>query len=301
MHPTIAAVLTPCSASKRKLSAPTLEAARQLSGPQVAVAERWLSGLAAASVLTPAQDLYVGTSYSRVRRVAEDAGSSLFIVSAGLGLLEGSTRVPSYDLTLSPSAPARIQSRITDRFDATVWWQQMQRGRFATAMEAIATGDGRILVALTMPYAQLIGAALSELPSLARSRLRIFGAGLKSSLDASLHTNVMPYDARLNAVMPGTRLDFSSRALAHLAELVALRPLQDAGADAELVRATLAPAAAPTSTTRPKLTDAELLKHIEVLVRRGLSKTSALRELRERMGLACEQSRFARLYGSVST
>lgn len=295
----ISAVLTSCSARKQELSSPALNASEQAVGPQAAVAEQWLAKLAAAPALIPARDLYIGTSFKRVRHAAERVGCSLFIMSAGLGLLEGGTRVPRYDLTLSPFATACIQSLVTDNFDPALWWRQMQRGPFASAIEVIAGGEGRILVALTKPYAQMIGAALTQLPEAAQSRLRIFGAGLNSSLATSLHSQVMPYDARLDVIVPGTRLDFASRALVHFADLLSLQPGGDAREDADRVRAVLAPVEVPETGKRLKLADAELSGHVKVLVQRGLSRTSALRELREGMGLACEHARFARLYRSV--
>jgi hypothetical protein len=217
-----------------------------------------------------------------------------------LGLVAGTTRVPAYDLTLSPSAPTRIQSRITDCFDAATWWQQIQSGRFASPLEAIATGQGRILMALTKPYAQLVGVALAQLSPAAIQRLRIFGARLERFLPTALHTQVMPYDARLDMMAPGTRLDFSSRALVHFAALAATQPLQGAAHDAALVRAALTPTPVPQRTLRPKASDEEVLRHIATFAQRGLPSTSALRELRECLGIACEQSRFRRLYKSVS-
>lgn len=297
---TISAVLTPCSARKQKLPVGALNASRQRIGAQSEVAHAWVTSLTFAEGQVAAQDLYQGASFSRLRRVAASFSCSLFVVSAGLGLVAGTTRVPAYDLTLSPSAPTRIQTRITDRFDAATWWQQIQSGRFASPLESIATGQGRILMALTKPYALLVGAALAQLPPTVIQRLRIFGTSLERFLSTALRTQVMPYDARLDVIAPGTRLDFSSRALAHFAALIATQPLQGAEDDAARVRAALEPTPMPQNALRPQASDEEVLRHIAAFVQRDLPSTSALRELRECLGIACEQSRFRRLYRSVS-
>lgn len=297
---TISAVLTPCSARKRKLSSAPLDLVDLMSGPQDRVARQWLDQVGAAAGQVAAQDLYQGASFTRIRDVARAHASPLFVVSAGLGLVAGATQIPAYELTLSPSAPTRIQSRVTGRFEPADWWQHIQSGRFAAPMQALGAGDGRILIALTRPYAQLIGAALADSPAAVIARLRVFGSGLAPALPAALHAQLMPYDARLDALMPGTRLDFSSRALAHFAALIVDQPVGDLAQDAQRVRAALAPAVAPTNAMRPKASDEELVAHIGKLKREGLSKTSALRQLREGLGIACEQGRFRRLYNSVS-
>lgn len=297
---TISAVLAPCSAHKRKLPTHLLEAARLPAGTQSVVARGWLDNVSTADGQISARDLYQGVSFSRLRQVADLHGCPLFVVSAGLGLLKGSTLAPAYDLTLSPSAPSRIQLHITDRFDPAAWWQQMQTGRFASSIDVLAVGEGRILVALTKPYAQLVGTALAQLTREAIKRLRIFGMSLEKSLPYALHAQVMPYDARLDALVPGTRLDFPSRALAHFAALIAAHPLQDVAGDGALVRAALAPITRPVSAMRSKASDEELLRQISALAQHGLSTTRALRELRLNLGIACEHGRFRRLYTMVS-
>lgn len=295
----ISAVLTPCSARKQKLPVRALDASRLIRGGQSEVGARWLAELEAVDRLTPSRDLYQGASFLRSRRVADTYGCPLFVVSAGLGLLAADTRVPAYDLTLSQSSLTRIQTRVIDHFDSGEWWRQIQLGPFATPLNEIAKGQGRILVALTKPYAKLIGAALTQLPATALQRLRIFGASLEKALPAALHEQVLPYDDRLSVLIPGTRLDFSSRALAHFAALAASQPLQCIEADAQLVLASLAPASEPQLTRRSRASDLEVLKHAQVLAQRGLPSARALRELRNGMGVACEQGRFKRLYKSI--
>lgn len=295
----ISVVLTPCSARKEKLLVGALDSTRLPPGSQADLGKAWVASLKSSGGQIAARDLYRGASFSRLRRVAESVGCPLFVISAGLGLVEGNTHVPAYDLTLSSSAPTRLQARVTNQFDAAAWWQQVQRGPFASSMEAIGVGEGRILISLSKPYAQLISGSLAQLPSGVIQRLRIFGEGLEQSLSAVLRAQVMPYDKRLDLMVPGTRLDFPSRALAHFTGLTGVHLLKGVEEDAARVRAALASMSVPPSISRCKTSDEELLKHIAIFVQRGLPSSSALRQMRGRLGVACEQGRFNRLYKSI--
>lgn len=298
---TISAVLTPCSARKQKLSMRPMSAAQFPLGPQAEVARAWVAGLAKVTGQIAARDLYSGASFLRLRRIADKFRCPLYVLSAGLGLVRGTTRIPPYELTVSPSAATRVQTRIVGPFGASAWWQQIQSGPFAEPLDSINPGQGRIIVALTKPYARLVGEALSQLPPLVVRRLRIFGASIERALPESLHAQVMPYDVRLDVLIPGTCLDFSSRAAVHFAELVATEPLQDATEDAARVRGALTHTLVPPRVQRPSATDDELLRYIAAYIRRGLPSTSAFRQLRESIGVACEHGRFRRLYQSVSS
>lgn len=217
-------------------------------------------------------------------------------MSAGLGLVADTASVPAYDLTLSPMAASMIQRRVRGTFDAPAWWKRMQAGPYANDLAMLSGGNGRILVALTQPYAALCGAALAQLPKEDIHRLRLFGGGLKAHLPATLHANILPYDARLDALVPGTRLNFAARALAHFATLLQDAPQDAIETDCARVERALASEIRPTSCVRTRATDDELLCRIGGFIRRGLSAPAALRELRSCAGVACEERRFRRLF-----
>lgn len=292
----MAAVLSPCSARKSKLSSPGLDCASLPFAPQAEVATEWLARLNNKADLTPASELYVGDSLTRVRGAGGRARAPLFVVSAGLGLLHATTAVPSYDLTLARGADGAIHNRVTGRFDPAMWWERVQSSPFAHPLGEVGqAGSGRILVALTRPYAALVGPALAALPAALRERLRIFGLGIGAHLPEALRPQIIPFDARLDVISPGTRLNGAARQLVHFSDLVTSQPIGSVKQDQALVDKAFASLEVPSAISRERANDAVLLKRINGLAREGLSATSALRRLRD-VGMACEEQRFRRLY-----
>ncbi len=299
----ITLLVAPCSARKMKLPVASLCANKLPRGTQAAVAEAWLARLASAprERLTPSRELYAGRTYQRIRALSEQAGYRLLVISAGLGLVESSTAVPSYDLTLSPSAMHSLRTKIASRIVPSAWWEAVQQGPYATSVAALGKGNGRVLVALTHSYAEMVGRSLASLPPSVRGRLRIFGSGLAPHLPAVLHPQIIIYDGRLERVIAGTRLDAASRAMAHFVDIVGNSPATTVDADRAAIDAALSDIAPPITPFRKRASDATLMQYIVRFVRSGLSATNALKRLRAEALIACEERRFRRLYDEVSS
>ncbi len=244
----------------------------------------------------PAGDLYTGRGAHLGRRAAASAGSPLYFASAGLGLIESRTLVPAYALTVADRGVDAIASRVEGRFDPGAWWSAVSRAPGSSSFADVTrSSDGLCLVALSQPYAMLLSADLEALPEDDKRRLRLFGWRLGDRLPPSLQVAVMPYDARLDAAVPGTQNDFPQRALAHFLSSGAIRAGAGRGAHREAVRAGMAELVAPRRRVRPKATDGEILAWIvrRLPVMRGVQRL--LRGIRDE-GIACEQARFSRLY-----
>ncbi len=294
----VASIASPCSARKGKLPETALQARFLPRGTQKVVSETWVGRLTKVRCarLVLARDLYAGTAFRRARVAADAVGCSLFVISAGLGLVAGTTLVPAYDLTLSPSAASPLQARLTGEFAPPLWWAALQHGPFASPLADLGRRNGRILVALTQPYAALIGSALAALPVPIRGRLRLLGSGLIQHLPTALRGQAIQYDVRLNVLNPGMRMDAAARALAHFARLIASIPVGSVEDDQQAVESALANISRPVAEKRPRVSDETLSEHIVCLARRGLSATNALRYLRCEAHMACEERRFRRLY-----
>lgn len=299
----IASIAVPCSARKEQLPPPSLRSMNLRKDWPLRVSRQWMERLREASAdegaLVAAENLYKGRAFQVARAAANAIGGPLFIISAGLGLVGGSTQVPSYDLTLSPYAEEALQAKLRGQLDPTKWWSAVQSGPYACSMESLGRHDGRILVALTQPYADLIGQALALLPVEMRTRLRIFGGGLGQRLPEEIRPNVIFYDGRLDALNPGTRLDAGARALAHFAELTHRCPVTDVHADQALVEIALNGVTPPDVPVRQRVSDEVLKEKLACFARAGLSASVALRRLRDDVQVACEERRFRRLYEEV--
>ena len=263
-----------------------LRADRLPTGSQAAVSAEWSRRLRSSNTHARASELYMGRGFSLGREAAEVAGVPLFVVSAGLGLVPGAREVPTYGLTVGARADDAIAARIEGRFDPQGWWRGVRAGPFSTDWDA--------------PFAaRMIASDLATLGDDRRRRLRLFGTGIDAVLPAALAPNIMPYDARLEAIRPGTRTDFAQRALAHFAAMV--RTSADPVGDADAVSDILSHNTAPVRIDRPRADDEFVIgaisRHMEST--RGIGRI--LRRVRDHDRIACEQRRFTRLYRIAET
>jgi hypothetical protein len=99
-------------------------------------------------------------------------------------------------------------------------------------------------------------------------------------------------------LVPGTKSDFAQRALVHFANHIA-GGLADLAVDIAAVTRALAAAEPPPRIVRAPASDAELLKLIRTRLSPSASASRLLRLLRDEDQIACEQSRFAKLFRQV--
>lgn len=258
----------------------------------------------ASAQTSQAIDLYCGRSFREALSVAA-APNYIWIVSAGLGLVRGTQCIPSYSLTLAPNSPDSISNAIVS-FDAREWW---------SALSQLQTSSGHlidlcrtypeciIVMALSTNYYKLVEGDLLSLGKSALSRIRIMGLSL-GLVSPEVARVVMPYDLRLDgpdSKLPGTRSDFPQRALRHfVTEILSAEPKGSAGRHAEMVRESLDGMRFPRKRTRLRLSDSQIRSHINSeWAAVGGRSASMLRRLRDELGIACEQSRFAKLFKQV--
>jgi hypothetical protein len=297
-----AAVVAPCSGRKSVSPAHIARAISLPVAPQEDLESAWAARLADLDAAVPASRLYAGRGFRLAGDAAALLSAPLFIVSAGLGLVDAKRRVPSYGVTIGGRGSDTIGERAEDQFDADAWWQAVNRGRFASPISVLFRGAMPVLAALTQPYALMLSRSLGKLPANAIGRLRICGLGLAELLPENVRSSVMPYDERLQSIFPGTRADFAQRALYHFAKhVLPVHPQGDAHEHRDAVFAALSAGRTPTRHQRPRLSDEALIDVIAVRLARGprgIQRT--LRALRDEEGIACEQARFTRLYHSAA-
>lgn len=250
-------------------------------------------------IACPAGSLYAGRGFQLARQAAEARNAALYIVSAGLGLVAADCEIPAYGLTVGGRGPESVSGRTRGRFDPAAWWRAVATGPFSTPLaDVFARGaPGPVLIALTQPYALMLAPELERLPRDALHRLRVVGTKLETLLPVRLADCVLPYDERLDSVLPGTRADFPQRALMHFVTCgLSALPRAEAADHRDWVLATLADRHAPQRPQRPRLSDEAILSLIErhLTTTRGVGRL--LRVLRDKEGIACEQARFTRLY-----
>lgn len=294
-QPSAATVVTICTRRKKERATRLATAVSLPVGAQTKVGAVWLKRLEALPANTLARDIYAGRGFSIAREAAEAAAGRLYVASAGLGLVPGGRKIPSYGLTVSPSDPDSVANRVSSTFDPSEWFETMLRGPYSDSWSKVAGGSGRILLALTNSYAAMIGPSLAALSPSTRERLRFFGPSLAGALPASLAPNISPHDARIDTIMPGTKSDLPQRCLLHFVQVVGNEP-GDCASDFAKIRASLKGIRRPVRPVRPRQTDKQILALIKAHLKTGTGMVRTLRAIRDDHGVACEQGRFTRLY-----
>lgn len=264
--------------------------------------ERWKATLAAQTEVIPAGRLYVGRSISEARTAANGISAELFVVSAGLGLVNSEHLVPAYDLSAAAGESGLSPILDTLGIPVTDWWHALTARQ---GLRWLLKRQPRSVVLLALPadYLTLISGELGSMTAAEMSRLRIFTSesGRRTVADIDPQIPVIPYDERLESIdgFAGTRSDFPQRALRHFTSRLAAHTLPLDAAISEVQRVLSAYERRPLPQRR-RLDDQE----IRDLIRKGWdacrgNSARLLRYLRDREQVACEQGRFAELRRSV--
>jgi hypothetical protein len=301
-------VITSCTNRKRKVGAALALESTETVESLCELARKWRQQVEAApkNELSPAIDLYSGRSITEAKRAAETLATSLYIVSAGHGLISWNTCIPSYNVTVSPIPDNKLHACLTRLRKAPPdWWnalvKEFGQQRSLTALIA-ESKTSIVLLALPSTYLTLLAGEFATLSEADMKRLRIitspYGA---SGLPAQLQSIVMPYDERLEALhgYAGTRSDFPQRALSHFVSVLEGHKLP-LDAASEKVRHAMDGLRKPVLPERQRRTDEEITAMLwQNWERFNGSATALLRYLRHEALVACEQSRFRSLRQNI--
>ncbi|WCK05527.1 hypothetical protein [Agrobacterium tumefaciens] len=296
-------ILTACTMRKRFPPDPSLIAARLSNGSLSSVGEEWRSRIAETVGVAKAINVYAGRGMLEAKKAAGGSNAALFIASAGLGLVEASDVIPSYDLTVVNGLPSSILSKLPAGTTEEQWWDQISTHEKIALFEArLKTDHAFLLVALPAGYLKMLTGFLKSLSTFAEGRLRVFTGSEQFEIDAELKPYHMPYDRRLDGgPAPGTLGDFAQRALRHFVmEILPISPSGNASDHAARVLSAQDGWDRPVAKTGVRLNDDDILRTIreEWDSVQGRS-TRLLRKLRDDLGIACEQGRFAKLAAIV--
>ena len=288
-------VITTCTSRKRRPI--SLSGSALGHDIQKTVELKWLAMVAKALPAAIASDLYSGRAFALAKRSAASAKADLAIISAGLGLVLSTERIPSYDLTLSRGG---IRSTVSDNFDEKSWWQAISASPYSVNLNELAQGRTSVLVCLSASYSAFLE---DDLEGIARiSSLRIFGAGLAAVLRPNLRQFVLPYDSRLDFnFCNGTQMDFAQRSLLHY--ITKIKPLKLPCLSRERSAVLAAFEGSPMRSIAPKrlqLDDDDIRdKIVRLIPIVGKKRSSLLHYLRHNEHIACEQNRFARIFNEI--
>jgi hypothetical protein len=276
------------------------------TGELADVATAWCARIGGATSRYAAEDVYGGRGFQEAVAASELLDARLLIASAGVGLVEASTKIPPYACTIVADRGDSIGSRIAGGATPSDWWRALaDRSPFSLSIAGVAAASaGLICAALSDAYIALLGNDLIALPARDLQRLRLFTRAPVARVPEALQPFIMPYDNRLegpDSPIKGTRSDFSGRALRHFAKYVhETGDTRSAEQHADAVSAVQDGWRSATRFERIRHDDdalkALIAKH---WVAANGSSSRLLRIFRDELNIACEQGRFAGLVRDV--
>jgi hypothetical protein len=294
-------IITTCTDRKRLKVEDRLRARDLPRAPIEALAQEWRKRVDASAIKDIASKVYGGRSFQEALTASSVVGTELLVISAGLGLVRASQRVPAYALTVVRGADDDISVKCEGRFDASEWWTLANARRNTISHHVKREQNDLFILGLSRPYVGLVEEDLLALGDADRSRIRIVGLSVGDHLPQELQGSVLPYDSRLdgpNSLWRGTRSDFASRAIRHFVEVilpkVGMAPVYQHNA---AVSEAMASWDRPQNVLRKKCSDDEILSLIQARLESvGQSSSRMLRHLRDVDAIACEQTRFKNLF-----
>jgi hypothetical protein len=287
-------------ANRKRLPVPAHIRMRKVAGARVSTRLRaWVQRLSENSASeVPAEQLYAGEHWDVARSLTECVAepASLWVASAGYGLIPATTSIKPYSATFSPG---HADSVVNVRGDVGAWWRGLANWEGPSGEARTLTNlvqqhpDLRLILVLSDPY---LRACMDDITSAAASlkdptQLSIICAGAKPV--AAIKEHLLPSDARLQHSLGGTLQALNVRFAAHLLAGGSLS--HSAMKRRALAMLRKQPPLPVYSRTR--MSDAQVRQFIRTRSRmvETPSHTRLLRELRT-AGLACEQGRFAGLF-----
>ena len=264
------------------------------------LASAWLDVVSEASRELPADQMYRGRSIADATASAAFVESSWFVISAGLGLVRSSEKIPAYECTVASGSELCYRLKTAGATTAD-WWSAITSHQPRPLSRLISHAP--TLLALPSSYLQMVHDDLAEVSTSESKHLRIFTSAAGARVVPSHLVNcVMPYDDRLEAMEghAGTRSDFAQRALRHFVETLEATTLPIEEARSRVLTA-LEGRTSPVRLTGRRMSDEEIQRVLtEQWNRHAGSSTRLLRYLRDEAGISCEQKRFRKLWQSLA-
>jgi hypothetical protein len=301
-------IVVTCASRKSRATGKTLGASGLLDGELDARMSSWTELLSArGSRFTPAE-LYSGDHWIVARSLAPLALSlgwkpRLWIASAGFGLVSTESLLTPYSATFALGNPNSVGKSATENRE---WWKLLSDwegplGSSHRSIESVAASapESTFLCVLSEPYLAALQddlrAALVRVTT--PDRFLVVSAG--TAVAPGLEGNLLPGDARLQALLGGTLNSLNVRIAHHLLGTIA--PAQfDYQRLSKDLQESLSSAPERKVPNNRRMEDVDVVRFIrqESDAEARTSHTGLLRKLRA-SGRACEQSRFRALYKEV--
>lgn len=307
-EPAIHVVVT-CANRKRQAASSRLQLHNLRMRDLVGRCEEWVERLSSGSPIVSASEMYAGEHWQVAKTLANTAapGASLWVCSAGYGLISSDTSIEAYAATF---AMGQEDSVAEDVQGTRQWWAQLvswpgpQPGQPRSFTELAERDPNSVIVAvLSEAYLRACSEDLSKAASLLNDSDNFSIIGPPGRC-LEIDDLVVPVTAVLSPSLGGSLLSLNVRAAA--SALAATRISGVTPRRSNLVRlmaeiTASAPKGVPRRPAGIRLTDDQVRSFICRFFNGGnTSATRLLRQLRA-SGQSCEQSRFKALFDEVAS
>ncbi len=292
-------IVTTCSNRKRDKPSALLTTVSLPRGALSYLLNEWTTRINRAEKKVEAKELYTGRGFLEIKKLAEERNIPFHIISAGMGLISATEKVPSYDLTVAGNGSVSVLNKLdNDNFDPRLWWNGINRSKGPNPLANLIRSkrDRIVLISLTNTYYGLVESDLLTLDDTDLKRVRI--TGLKAErVSSKLERSILPYNINFdgpNSPLPGTRSDFPQRTCVHYIRNVLCYGFKNDRSRVSRLMKRLSP---PRQVTRKRLSDREILQIMKSRIRdEQTTSAKMLRYLRDDRRVACEQTRCSQLY-----
>ena len=306
------AIIATCTNRKTKTPNESLFGRSLPKGDQEDLLHNWVQRIRNEEETCYARKLYCGRGFSEIVKIEAATAAQMWIISFGMGLIDGDKPIPPYQITLSRPSEDSILNKVVQNysFNPKDWWnginQQLYGKKNPIADLICNNKDTVFVISVSQAYLNLVMTDLFSLQHHDLSRVRIVGLPHPRNLPAQYSHLWMPYDDRFNGPIspnPGTRSDFSQRIARHFIENVLIPHPQSTAEDhGQLVENIMGTMHRAKQIKRRVVSDNEIANIISINwdLANG-SCARMLRVLRDNEKVACEQGRFAAIFRKIKT
>jgi hypothetical protein len=300
-------IIASCSSKKRIKPANGLDESAPNAFDLNAFATKWVATVRGTKVTTNPNNMYAGVGFVAIRNAVEYLNADVKFLSAGMSLVDSNQNIPSYNLTINNNGGPTPFAKVDVSGNSNDWWNALNRayGYQEPIYNAIKQHDGFVYIALPALYLEMVKPELVKVVNEFPHKIRIISS-TKIKVGDALAKVTIRYDQRLNKLEngpSGANASFSQRALLHFSRVIKDNHAEYFSASEQqgLVDNYFKNIDERKITKRAKISEEELVNHVQKALHKKLIPRSKLLEnLRQIDGIACEQSRFYRVYDQVT-
>jgi len=260
--------------------------------------KHWVGMLRGAAERRSAIDLYQGEHWKIARRIYTSGRASLWVASAGYGLVHSETQLAGYSATFTHPSPDDVTGQMGTSEERRKWWNLLRQNceNAAPRMREIGS-SGPIMLAASAGYIDAMNDEIIDAISNGVEVVIVTSNGL----DDRLQSRQVLVEGRFRNVLGGSMQALNVRVAEHI--INSLDGMQVSLESARAVVADLASKSPPLKKySRRTMSDEEVRSFVaeELKSNTRVSKSALLRKLRDQ-GYACEQTRFSALFSEVKT